>query len=150
MSRVKGKDTGPEWTVRRALHAAGLRYRLHARDLPGRPDIVFRSRRLVILIHGCFWHRHDDASCRLTRTPKTRVDFWEAKFAANRARDVRDRSALEAAGWTVITVWECKLRDPAALDALIDTVRAAAVPPTRVPRQAGCRPLRRSAISSAR
>lgn len=124
MSRVKGRDTRPEWIVRRALHGAGLRYRLQARDLPGQPDIVFRSRRLAVFIHGCFWHRHDDPDCRLTRTPKTRVDFWEAKFAANQARDARDLAALRDAGWTVITIWECQLRDPRALDALVETIRA--------------------------
>ncbi|MFC5343563.1 very short patch repair endonuclease [Brevundimonas staleyi] len=125
MSRVKGRDTRPEWIVRRALHGAGLRYRLQARDLPGRPDIVFRSRRLAVFIHGCFWHRHDDPDCRLTRTPKTRVDFWEAKFAANQVRDARDLAALRDAGWTVITIWECQLRDLRALDALVETIRAA-------------------------
>src|SRR5689334_15582438 len=76
MARVRGKDTKPEMRVRRALHAAGLRFRLHARDLPGRPDIVFRSRRIAVFVHGCFWHRHADPSCKLARLPKTRVGFW--------------------------------------------------------------------------
>lgn len=125
MSRIRGRDTRPEWIVRRALHAAGLRYRLQARDLPGRPDIVFRSRRVAIFVHGCFWHRHDDPACRLTRTPKSRVAFWEEKFATNQARDVRNVAALRAAGWTVLTVWECQLRALGELDALIDAVRAA-------------------------
>lgn len=137
MSRVKGRDTRPEWSVRRALHAAGLRYRLQARDLPGRPDIVFRSRGIAIFVHGCFWHRHDDPNCRLTRTPKSRVSFWETKFADNEARDARNKAELEAAGWTVLTIWECELRDGAALDALIETVRSAPPWPTERRRQAG-------------
>lgn len=125
MSRVRGRDTRPEWIVRRALHAAGLRYRLQARDLPGRPDIVFRSRRLAIFVHGCFWHRHDDPACRLTRTPKSRIAFWEEKFAANKARDERNLAALSAAGWTVLTVWECHLGDPSVLKRLIEEVKDA-------------------------
>ncbi|MBD3738729.1 MAG: DNA mismatch endonuclease Vsr [Pseudomonas balearica] len=123
MSRIKGRDTRPEWIVRRALHRGGLRYRLHGRDLPGRPDIVFPSRRLAIFVHGCFWHRHNHPACRLTRTPKSRVEFWVAKFAANQARDARDVSALEAAGWTVIIVWECELGDPSKLEALVERIR---------------------------
>lgn len=124
MARIKGKNTRPEMIVRRALHAAGLRFRLQARELPGRPDIVFRSRRVAIFVHGCFWHRHDDPACRLTRTPKTRVAFWERKFADNVARDRRDHEALLNAGWDVAVVWECQLKEESALSALAARVKA--------------------------
>lgn len=109
MSRVRGKDTKPEWRVRSALHAAGLRYRLHVKGLPGRPDLVFSSRRCVVFIHGCFWHRH--AGCASTRTPKSRIDFWEAKFQENSRRDKRVEEELKNLGWTVIVVWECETLD---------------------------------------
>lgn len=124
MARVRNKDTKPELKVRKALHAAGLRFRLQARDLPGRPDIVFRSRRIAIFVHGCFWHRHPDPNCKLTRTPKSRLDFWETKFEANVARDERDRAALRELGWTVIVVWECDLARPSTIESLIEEVRS--------------------------
>ncbi|MCQ0990556.1 very short patch repair endonuclease [Jiella sp. LLJ827] len=111
MSRVRGKNTKPELYVRRLLHGMGYRYRLHRRDLPGNPDIVFGKRRKAIFVHGCFWHRHPDPGCRLTRTPKSRLEFWEPKFAANVARDARHQAALEAMGWKVLVVWECELVD---------------------------------------
>lgn len=108
MARIRTKDTKPEMVVRRYLHGLGYRYRLHAKDLPGSPDIVFRRQKVAVFVHGCFWHRHQD--CRLAYTPKSRRDFWEAKFAANRARDEAARKSLEADGWEVIVVWECKTR----------------------------------------
>ena len=109
MRKVRGRDTGPEVMVRRLLHRAGYRFRLHAGDLPGRPDIVFRGRRKVIFVHGCFWHRHD--GCRRTTTPKTRREFWANKFAANRKRDAAAVSCLERTGWEVAIVWECETED---------------------------------------
>lgn len=115
MSRVRGKDTKPELIVRRALHALGLRFRLHRRDLPGKPDIVLPRHRLAVFVHGCFWHRHP--CCRLASTPKSRTGFWEAKFAANVARDAKNRSALEAESWRVFTIWECETRRAAELEA---------------------------------
>lgn len=123
MAKVRGKDTKPEIRVRRALHAAGLRFRLHARDLPGRPDIVFRSRRIAVFVHGCFWHRHADPSCKLARLPKTRVGFWLDKLEGNRQRDARDLASLMALGWLPVVIWECQTKDKAALSALIDLVR---------------------------
>lgn len=120
MSRVKDRDTRPEMLLRRALHAAGLRYRLQAKELPGRPDIVFRGAKLAIFVHGCFWHRHP--GCQYTRTPKSRSDFWERKFDGNVERDARQASELEAAGWTVMTLWECETRETAALVAFVDAV----------------------------
>lgn len=112
MGRIRGRDTGPEMTVRRLLYAMGYRFRLHARELPGRPDIVFRSRRVALFVHGCFWHRHD---CGLAYVPKTRPEFWQRKFDGNVARDRRTEQELEVAGWRVVTVWECQLGDLASL-----------------------------------
>ena len=113
MAAIRGKDTGPELAVRRILHAMGLRFRLHRKDLPGRPDIVLPKHRTVVFVHGCFWHRHED--CRYTTTPKTRQEFWESKFAANVERDSRNRTDLRQLGWRVIVVWECELRQPSDL-----------------------------------
>lgn len=111
MSRVKGRNTKPEMAVRRLLHGIGFRYRLHARDLPGKPDIVHRGRKLAIFVNGCFWHRHPDPDCRLARLPKSRLDFWLPKLDANRQRDIENGERLEAMGWRVLLVWECELRD---------------------------------------
>jgi DNA mismatch endonuclease, patch repair protein len=114
MSRIRGKDTRPEMIVRRLLHNAGYRYRLHRRDLPGKPDLVFVSRRSVVLVHGCFWHRH---SCRYGRVkPHTNATFWENKISENVARDRRNRRALRAAGWHVLTIWECETKDRLAME----------------------------------
>lgn len=106
MRKVRGRDTLPEMIVRRLLYRNGYRYRLHAGGLPGRPDIVFRSRRKAIFVHGCFWHRHE--GCKRTTTPKTRRDFWEDKFAANQKRDAAAIASLESRGWKVAVVWECE------------------------------------------
>lgn len=115
MRRVKGKDTAPELVVRRALTRLGARYRLHRKDLPGHPDIVMTGRRLALFVHGCFWHGH--ACARGARVPKANRDYWVAKVGRNKARDARSRDALEAAGWRVETIWECELKDAAALEA---------------------------------
>jgi DNA mismatch endonuclease, patch repair protein len=115
MRRVKAKDTTPELKVRKALTALGARYRLHRKDLPGNPDIVLAGRRLAVFVHGCFWHGHDCA--RGARVPKQNRDYWVAKVGRNRARDARHREALGAQGWQVETLWECELKDAAALDA---------------------------------
>lgn len=108
MSRIRGKDTSPEVTVRKLLWNAGLRYRLHAKGLPGRPDLVFRKWRAVVFVHGCFWHRHSD--CPFFRLPKTRTSFWDEKLRRNQERDAVAVAALAAAGWRVAVVWECGLR----------------------------------------
>jgi DNA mismatch endonuclease (patch repair protein) len=107
MGRIKGKDTRPELTVRRILHAAGFRYRLHAKDLPGRPDIVLSSRRTLVFVNGCFWHGHD---CHGTRLPKSNRRFWNAKIKANMACDARNLAECRRLGWRVLVVWECALR----------------------------------------
>jgi DNA mismatch endonuclease, patch repair protein len=119
MSRIRGKDTKPELALRHGLHARGLRYRLHCKNLPGRPDMVFPRYCAVVLVHGCFWHGHD---CSLFKLPATRREFWAAKIEGNRVRDARDLGSLAAAGWRVLTVWECALKGPARL--LADTVLA--------------------------
>jgi DNA mismatch endonuclease (patch repair protein) len=113
MALVRSTDTGPEMRVRRLLHGMGYRYRLHRRDLPGTPDLVFPGRRAVVLVHGCFWHRHE--GCALARLPKSRKDFWVPKLEGNKARDARKVAALKDAGWRVFVVWECETKN---LDAL--------------------------------
>jgi len=109
MSRVRGRDTKPELVVRRLLHRLGFRYRLHDRQLPGAPDLVFKARRKVIFIHGCFWHRHSDPTCKLARMPKSKLEFWTTKLEGNRTRDLRIQSELEAMRWEWLVVWECEL-----------------------------------------
>ncbi len=126
MSRVRSKDTGPEMTVRRALWAAGLRYRLHDKKLPGHPDIVFATRRIVLLVHGCFWHGHD--GCPRHRIPKSRVEWWTSKIARNKARDAEVRAALVAAGWTVMVLWECEVEIAAKVNELARLIKAAPAP----------------------
>ena len=113
MAKVRGKDTKPEMAVRRAAYALGLRFRLHRRDLPGTPDLIFPKRKTAIFVHGCFWHRHE--GCSKAGAPKTRAAFWQAKFDRNVARDARNADALRATGWTVGTIWECDTRDPEKL-----------------------------------
>jgi DNA mismatch endonuclease (patch repair protein) len=110
MAGIGGRDTKPEILLRRRLHAASLRFRLHVARLPGRPDIVLPSHRIAIFVHGCFWHRH--AGCHWCSTPATRPDFWKSKFAGNLLRDERVQIALRAAGWRVGIIWECGLRPP--------------------------------------
>ncbi len=113
MSRVARRNTKPEMIVRRIAHGLGFRFRLHRRDLPGTPDLVFPKLRKAVFVHGCFWHRH--AGCRLASMPKSRHDFWVPKFAANIERDRRKEEQLTAAGWIVETIWECETRDPSTL-----------------------------------
>lgn len=114
MSRIGGRDTKPELTVRRFLHRRGFRYRLHDRSLPGRPDLVLRSYRTVVFVHGCFWHAHEN--CRLAYRPKSNEAFWQAKLARTRERDAQVAESLLAAGWSVLTVWECQLTGADLMD----------------------------------
>jgi len=121
MQQVGRKDTAPELAVRKFLHSAGLRFRLHVRELPGTPDIVLPRHRTVVFVHGCFWHGH---CCRHGSTrAKTNTEFWDQKIAGNRARDKRKARSLKALGWKVETVWECRAADLAALEALICRIR---------------------------
>jgi DNA mismatch endonuclease (patch repair protein) len=108
MSRIRGRDTAPEREVRSILHSMGCRFRLHVPRLPGRPDVVLPKHRTVVVVHGCFWHRH--AKCRYAYTPKSNLAFWSAKFIENVERDRRTAIALRGLGWRVVTVWECELR----------------------------------------
>lgn len=112
MSRIRGRNTGPERQLRSLLHRAGYRFKLHEKALAGRPDIVLPKYRTVIFVHGCFWHRHE--GCRAATMPRTRREFWEDKLNQNVSRDLRNRAALEAAGWQVLVVWECELKSDAA------------------------------------
>jgi DNA mismatch endonuclease, patch repair protein len=113
MRSVRGSDTSPEIAVRRILHRAGFRFRLQRKDVMGRPDLVFPSRKAAVFVHGCFWHRH--RGCDKATTPKTNVDFWETKFRANVVRDRRINKRLRNQGWQVITIWECELKRPERL-----------------------------------
>ena len=107
MSRIRGKDTGPEMVIRKALFANGFRYRLHVKNLPGKPDIVLPKYNAVVIVDGCFWHGHKN--CKFFRMPKSRISFWRKKIDANRARDVKNRRKLRRLGWNVIQIWECQL-----------------------------------------
>jgi DNA mismatch endonuclease, patch repair protein len=110
MSGIRGKNTKPELILRRHLHSAGLRFRLHDPVVTGRPDLMFKSRRAAVFVHGCFWHRHE--GCHWCTTPASNSEFWAVKFARNVARDIQVREALKASGWRVATIWECGLRAP--------------------------------------
>jgi DNA mismatch endonuclease (patch repair protein) len=116
MASVRAKDTGPEMAVRRALHAMGYRYRLHAKALQGKPDIVFARLRKVIFVHGCFWHGH---ACRFGALPKSRRRYWHAKISGNRLRDRKALGLLRSAGWRCLVVWQCELKNPLSAQARI-------------------------------
>ena len=113
MRAVKGGNTSLEMTIRRLIFSMGCRYRLHRKDLPGKPDLVFPSRRKVLFIHGCFWHGHDCK--RGARVPKTNREYWEKKIARNQARDDKNKAALQSLGWEVLIIWECQIKDETAL-----------------------------------
>jgi len=121
MSRIRGRDTKPEMLLRRGLHARGFRFRLHRRDLPGCPDLVFPGLRAAVFVHGCFWHGHD---CAMFKLPATRTEFWAAKIEGNRKRDARALKELSSAGWRTFVLWECDLRGPArrSLEVVIDDI----------------------------
>ncbi|MGQ0589831.1 MAG: very short patch repair endonuclease [Sphingosinicella sp.] len=125
MASVGTKDTGPELAVRKLLHRLGYRYRLHRKDLPGRPDIVFPGRRLALFVHGCFWHGHD---CPKGRLPKSRPEYWAPKIARNLERDAENRRDLGALGWRSATLWQCELKDRESLE---DKLRELLGPPGR-------------------
>lgn len=130
MRRIRSKDTSPELLIRRAVHGAGLRYRLHQKGLPGRPDLVFASRRICVFVHGCFWHGCPHCIDG-TRKVKSNSRFWREKVEGNRARDSRHRKALEDDGWRVFVIWECETRDPSKVAKLIEKIRSI---PTQRPR----------------
>jgi DNA mismatch endonuclease (patch repair protein) len=112
MSSIRGRDTKPEMLVRKYLHARGMRFRIHRRDLPGKPDLILPRWNVVVFVHGCFWHGHQQ--CRYFRLPATRADFWRAKIFGNSARDDRAEAKLRTIGWRVFVIWECAIRDDTA------------------------------------
>ena len=109
MRRIRSEDTSAEMAVRRLVHSLGYRYRLHRKNLPGRPDMVFPSRRKTILIHGCFWHQHEDERCRIVREPKSNQAYWVPKLERNKERDHRHQSVMALLGWESLVVWECEV-----------------------------------------
>ena len=116
MALIRSKDTKIELAVRRLIYSNGFRYRLHDKRLPGKPDLVFTTRKKVVFVHGCFWHRHFDPDCKLARLPKSNLDFWAPKLEANRVRDSKHQSELDELGWDWIVVWECELRHTEQLE----------------------------------
>ncbi len=118
MRRIRKTNTKPEMRVRRLVHALGFRFRLHRRNLPGTPDLVFPRLRKVVLVHGCFWHQHP--GCRLARMPKSRLDYWEPKLRRNQERDDATRQQLASRGWDVLVIWECETDDNAALTTILE------------------------------
>lgn len=118
MSKIKGKDSKPELKLRSALHHRGYRFRLHRKDLPGKPDICLPMYKTVIFMHGCYWHRHKNCN-KGQSTPSTNTEFWKKKFETNQERDIKNRKDLEKLGWFVITLWECELKN---IDAIIDRI----------------------------
>jgi DNA mismatch endonuclease, patch repair protein len=117
MAQIKSKNTKPEYMVRRLAHSLGYRFRLHRKDLPGKPDLAFPSRKAVIFVHGCFWHVHPDPNCKDARAPKSRLEYWGPKLARNIARDAEHLSSLAERGWSSLVIWECETRDAKALAA---------------------------------
>ena len=117
MSLIRGTGTVPEMKLRCLVHRMGFRYRLHVKELPGKPDLVFPSKRAIIFMHGCFWHRHSD--CKLARLPKSKREFWEPKLEANKKRDLLNQQRLKFLGWRVLVVWECEMADADQLSVII-------------------------------
>ena len=110
MRRIRSRDMKPEMIVRRITHGMGYRYRLHSRDLPGKPDLVFRPRKKLVFVTGCFWHQHDDQECKIKRIPKTNREYWVPKLARNVARDQSNKESLENVGWEILVIWECETK----------------------------------------
>ncbi|MCP1335163.1 very short patch repair endonuclease [Futiania mangrovi] len=124
MRRIRSKDMKPEMVVRRLVHRLGYRYRLHRKDLPGKPDLVFGPRRAAIFVHGCFWHQHDKAACLDGRVPKSNTAYWGPKLKRNVERDAAAQKALAEAGWRVLVVWECETRDQCLLESCLQSFLA--------------------------
>ena len=115
MSRIRSKDTSPEMAVRRIVHGLGFRYRLHRKDLPGKPDLTLPRLKKVIFVHGCFWHQHDDPKCKIVRKPKSRKDYWYPKLRRNVERDREHQKRLKKLGWQFILIWECEVENTSKL-----------------------------------
>lgn len=116
MRAIRSKDMTPEIAVRKMAHRLGYRFRLHRKDLPGKPDIVFPSRHAVIFVHGCFWHQYPDPNCKDAQMPKSNTDYWHPKLARNQARDVKNEEDLKVKGWRVLIIWECQTKDELTLE----------------------------------
>lgn len=138
MRNIRSADTAPERCLRTLVHRMGYRFRLHRRDLPGKPDLVFPSRRKIIFVHGCFWHQHP--GCREGRIPSSRVDYWQPKFLRNKERDVRNEQELASLGWDVLVIWECEIDHTIAVSARLEEFLAEGK------RQAHGRPVRGRAV----
>lgn len=123
MRAIRSKGMKPEMIVRQLVHRMGFRYRLHRKDLPGKPDLVFGPRRKVIFVHGCFWHQHNDPACKLSHAPKSRLDYWQPKLKRNQERDATAIAELASQGWVVLTVWECETK-PKCRDELTEKLRS--------------------------
>ena len=121
MRAIRSKGMKPELAVRKLVHALGFRYRLHQRDLPGKPDLVFPGRRKIIFVHGCFWHQHGDQTCKVSRVPKSRPEYWLPKLERNKQRDAEHLQSLKEAGWKVLVLWECEVSRPMSLRRKIRT-----------------------------
>lgn len=121
MRAIRSKGMKPEMLVRRMAHCMGYRYRLHRKDLPGKPDMVFPGRRKVIFVHGCFWHQHADPACRSSHTPRSNKDYWVPKLNRNKDRDHKNLERLRGAGWDVLVIWECQTKDLGGLSERIRT-----------------------------
>lgn len=119
MALIRSNNTGPELAVRKIVHGLGYRYRLHVKNLPGKPDLVFPSRRKIILVHGCFWHQHSDPNCKVTRKPKSNKKYWRPKLRRNVARDTEHAQALLRSGWKVLTIWECQVSNQLEVSRLV-------------------------------
>lgn len=130
MARIRSRDTKPELIVRRLAHNLGFRFRLHRKDLPGKPDLVFPKFKAAVFVHGCFWHQHPRPGCADARRPKSRPEYWGPKLDGNIDRDQRNARALEAQGWRVLVIWECDTRDLAALEAKLSIFIPASTPPS--------------------
>ena len=120
MANIRSKGMKPELIVRRLTHSMGYRYRLHRKDLPGKPDLVFPARRKAIFVHGCFWHQHTDPACKIARRPKSNLDYWLPKLQRNVERDAEHRDRLSALGWQVLVIWECEVKIAAGLPERIE------------------------------
>lgn len=120
MGNIRSKDTTPEMTVRKLAHSLGYRFRLHRKDLPGKPDLVFPSKKKIIFVHGCFWHQHKNKKCKISRIPKSRTDYWIPKLQRNVERDKEHQSKLISLGWKVLVIWECEIKN---IERLRDSIR---------------------------
>lgn len=139
MARVRSTNTRPERTVRKLLHAAGFRFRLHRRDLPGTPDLVLPRYRIAIFVHGCFWHRHE--GCKRATTPSSRTPFWEQKFARTKARDAKAISDLRSLGWAPVVLWECEIKAPGHVAQTVERIAAMGSKRVQTLKQAASAPL---------